>query len=72
MIGSGPPAAAVAHAEVKLALPGSQALTRGRLQHFQPGIVMRRPDVPDIPRPPVGRMHDLTAVAPDAVFSVRT
>jgi hypothetical protein len=46
-------------AQVKLTLPGRQPLPRGRLQQLQPGIVMGRADVLDIPRAAAGRPYDL-------------
>jgi hypothetical protein len=36
-------------AQVQLLLPGAQPLPRDRLQQFQLGVVMRRPDVLDLP-----------------------
>jgi hypothetical protein len=63
-----------AQAQVKPTLPGSQPpLPRRRLQQAQPGTIMGRADVLDIPRPHAGDEQTIcTAVAPDAVFTVRT
>lgn len=58
-------------AQIKLALPGRQALTRRGFQHLQPGFVVSRSDVPDIPRPRRDECTMCTAVAPIAVFTVR-
>ena len=46
-------------AEVELTLTRRQALPRGRLQHLQLRLVMRRTDVLDVARPPPGGVHDL-------------
>jgi hypothetical protein len=46
-------------AQVELVLASDQALTRGGLQDLQLSLVMGRPDVLDIPRPPPGGVHDL-------------
>jgi hypothetical protein len=48
-------------AQVKLFMPRGQPLTR-----------RGRPDVPDIPRPPMRGVHDLHRRRAEAVFSVRT
>jgi hypothetical protein len=61
-----------AQAEVGFALAGSQALPRGRLQDLQLGIVMRRPMCSISHDPGRDECTICTAVAPDAVFTVRT
>jgi hypothetical protein len=59
VIGSGPARHSCLKAEVQLALPGCQLLPRGGLQQFHLSRGMRRPQVPDIPRPAVRGVHDL-------------
>jgi hypothetical protein len=67
-----PGRAASVQAEIKLALPRRHPLTGYGLQHLQLGVVVRRPDVLDIPRPRRDEYTTCTAVAPDPVFTVRT
>jgi hypothetical protein len=59
-------------AQVKLTLAGRQLLLSGRLQQLQLCIIVRRSDVLDVPRPAGVEYTICTAVAPDAVFTVRT
>jgi hypothetical protein len=46
-------------AQVKLALAGRQPLPRGGLLQLQLAVIMRRPEVLDVPRPAVRRIYDL-------------
>jgi hypothetical protein len=46
-------------AQVQHALTGREPLPRRRLQQLQPGIIVGRADVLDVPRPAVGGVHDL-------------
>ena len=46
-------------AQIQLSLPSGQPLPRNRLQKLQPGAVMRRPDVLDLPRPAMVGAHNL-------------
>ena len=46
-------------AQAELQLPRGQPLLRRGLQSLQLSVVMRRPDVLDLPRPPPRRPHDL-------------
>ena len=59
-------------AQVKLTLPGRQPLPRRSLQQFQLHVIVSRADVLDIPRPAWKEYTICTAVAPDAVLTVRT
>jgi hypothetical protein len=61
-----------AQAQVEFALASCQPLPRRGLQQFQLGTGVRRPEVLDIPRPRCEECTICTAVAPDAVFTVRT
>ena len=45
--------------EVELRLPGRQALPRYGLQRLQLGVIARRAEVLDVPRPAAGGPHDL-------------
>jgi hypothetical protein len=53
------PASAETEAQIQHALPGGQPLPRDRLQQFQLGVIMRGPDVLDLPRPAMVGVHDL-------------
>ncbi len=53
------PAAAGTRAQIQHALPGGQPLPRDGLQQFQLGVIMRGPDVLDLPRPAMAGVHDL-------------
>jgi hypothetical protein len=46
-------------AQIQHALPGGQPLPRDGLQQFQVGVIMRGPDVLDLPRPAMAGVHDL-------------
>lgn len=59
-------------AQVKLTLAGRQPLQDSCLQQLQLAIVVGRAEVLDILRTAAGGPHDLQAVTPDAVFTVRT
>jgi hypothetical protein len=50
--------AAEARAEIQRALPGRQPLRRDGLEELQLGLLMRRPDVLDLPRPAMVGVHD--------------
>ena len=60
------------HAQAELQLPGHHPLPGRGLQRLQLGLVVRRPEVLDVPPPPPRQVHDLNAVAPDLVFTVLT
>ena len=52
-------AAAETRAQIKLALPGRQPLPRDGLEQLQLCIIVRGPDVLDLPRPAMVGVHDL-------------
>ena len=54
-----PAATAEVWAEIQHALPGRQALPRDRFQQLQLGVIVRRPDVLNLPRPAMVGVHDL-------------
>ncbi|HET7013271.1 MAG TPA: hypothetical protein VFI65_05145 [Streptosporangiaceae bacterium] len=59
--------------QVQLALTRRQLLPRRGLQQLHLRLVMRRAQMPDIPRTPRCEEYTIcTAVAPDAVLTVRT
>jgi hypothetical protein len=58
--------------QVKLVLASDQTLARGGLQDLQLDVIVNRPDVLDVPRPRREEYTICTAVAPAAVFTVRT
>jgi hypothetical protein len=53
-------------------LAGSQSLTRHCFERFEFGVVVRRLDVLDLPRPRREEYTICAARAPEAVFTVRT
>ncbi len=72
MIGNGSEPGGRCQTEIQHRLPGGQPLRGGSLQRRQLGLVMGRAEVLDR-RDPRREDHTIcTAVAPDAVFTVRT
>lgn len=71
-----PGLARLCRAEVELALPAREPLPSGGLQRLELGVVVRGIHVLNVPRPaPRGPREDhafWTAIAPDALFTVRT
>jgi hypothetical protein len=73
VISSGPAErTARGQAEVELALPGGQPPPGRGLQRLHLGLVARRAQMLDAPRPSTREYTICTAVAPDAVRTVRT
>ena len=52
------------HTQVQLGLPSGHPQPRCRLQRLKLGIIVRRADVLDIPRPPARGVHDLHRPGP--------
>jgi hypothetical protein len=57
--------------QIQLALTGGQPLPGDGLQQLEIDIVVRRPDVLDVPRALPRRVHDLNRTCPGAVLTVR-